>query len=351
MASQRIEFTYLSQEDFINAGCFDMKLAMQALEEGLIKFKDGHILFPDKIVQIFNEETQERINCLPATLLDEKVCGMKWVSVFPPNPVKYGTQNLTALIVLSEIVKGYPVCVMEATLCSNMRVAAMGATAAKYLSRENSESIGFIGAGEQAKMHLLGMMAVRPGIKVCRIAAKYEAEEQDFIRSMQPIFPDLKIIACNGKLEDAIRDSDIIVTATSAQAPLLKAAWIRKGAFYSHIGGWEDEYAVVKMANKIVCDDWNIVKHRTQTVSRCFKDGVIGDSDIYCNIVDLVSGAKKGRENDDEFIYFDAVGLSYIDVSIANAMYERAKAAGAGTVLPMQENKIFDKELSGKIKF
>lgn len=43
---------------------------------------------------------------------------------------------------------------MEGTLASNMRVAAIGAIAAKHLSRTNSHSIGFIGAGEQAKCTL-----------------------------------------------------------------------------------------------------------------------------------------------------------------------------------------------------
>ena len=40
--------------------------------------------------------------------------------------------------------------------------------------------------------------------------------------------------------------ADIIVTATSAQAPLLKADWFKPGAFYSHVGGWEDEYEVAQ---------------------------------------------------------------------------------------------------------
>ncbi len=344
-----ISFLYLSQEDLIGAGCFDLPLAMHALEEGLRKFDAGEILFPDKIVQIFNQETQERINCLPASLLPEKICGMKWVSVFPPNPVRFGTQNLTAVILLSELTRGYPVCVMEATLCSNIRVAAMGATAAKYLAREDAESIGFIGAGEQAKMHLLGMKAVRPGLKVCRVASKYEWEEADFIRSLSPLVPDMELIPCHTSLESAVRGSDIVVTATSAQAPLLKAAWLKPGAFYSHIGGWEDEYAVVQKASKIVCDDWSIVKHRTQTLSRCFRDGVVTDADIYCNIADLVLGRKPGREPQDDFIYFNAVGLSYIDVAIAHAMYEKARAAGAGKTLPLQESRIFDKDLRGKI--
>lgn len=350
MNKNAIEYLTLSQEDLIKAGAFDIPMSIEALKRGLFRFQEERILFPDKIVQIFNDETQERINCLPATLLDEKICGVKWVSVFPPNPAKYGLQNLSAIIVLSEIEKGFPVCVMDGTLCSNIRVAAMGATAAEALSREDSETIGFIGAGEQAKMHLLGMKSVRPSLKVCKVAAKTPEEEAGFINDLAPILPDMEFVACNTVLKDAIVDSDIIVTATSAQAPLLKADWIKKGAFYSHIGGWEDEYAVVQKASKIVCDDWETVKHRTQTVSRCYKDGVITDEDIHGNLIDVLSGKCAGRENDEEFIYFNAVGLAYVDVSIAYAMYQKALEAGVGTKSFLQEQMIFQKDLKGLVR-
>lgn len=351
MNDHAIRLLYISQEEFIEAGAFDLQMAMTKLRQALLDFRAGKILFPEKIVQIFDEETQNRINCLPATLIDDKVCGVKWVSVFPLNPQLFGAQNLSAIIVLSRIDNGFPFCVMDGTLCSNMRVSAMGATAADLLSRKNAESIGFIGAGEQAKMHLLGMKAVRPSLKICRVGAKYAEEEQRFISDLKPLLPDMEFVACDTSLEKAVTDSDIIVTATSAQAPLLKAKWIKKGAFYSHIGGWEDEYEVVKLADKIVCDDWNTVKHRTQTVSRCFKDGVISDADIYGNLVDILDGTKPGRENDDEFIYFDAVGLSYVDVTIAYAMYQIASQNGRGVRLPLQENMIFEKDLIGKVKF
>ena len=349
MNKNAIEYLTLSQEDLVKAGAFDVPMAIKALKQGLFRYQEGRILFPDKIVQIFNDETQERINCLPATLLDEKICGVKWVSVFPPNPGRFGVQNLSAIIVLSEIEKGFPVCVMDGTLCSNIRVAAMGATAAEVLSREDSEAIGFIGAGEQAKMHLLAMKSVRPSLKVCKVAAKLPEEEEGFIRDLAPLLPDMEFVACNTVLKDAIVDSDIIVTATSAQAPLLKADWIKKGAFYSHIGGWEDEYAVVQKASKIVCDDWETVKHRTQTVSRCYKDGIITDEDIHGNLIDVLSGKCAGRENDEEFIYFNAVGLAYVDVSIAYAMYQKALEAGVGTQSFLQEKMIFQKDLTGKV--
>jgi len=342
MSSHEISCHYFSQEDLLEAGCLDIRLAMDAAEGAMKAFAAGDVLFPEKIVQIFNDDTQERINCLPATFLKEKVCGVKWVSVFPPNPVKYGLQNLSAVLILSEIEHGFPIAVMEGTLCSNMRVGAMGALAARHLAREDASSIGFIGAGEQAKMHLIAMKAARPGLKVCRVGAKTAAEEEEFVRQMSPILPDIDISGTGSDLEKAVGDADIIVTATSAQAPLMKAAWMKPGAFYSHVGGWEDEYAVAKNCDKIVCDEWDTVKHRTQTLSRMYKDGELTDDDIHGDLIDLVNGSKPGRESAEEKTYFNAVGLAYTDVGIAHAMYQRAVEAGKGQELTIQKEMIFE---------
>ena len=338
----RIECLYLSQEDLLESGCLDLNMAMDAAEKAMLAYRSGDILFPEKIVQIFSQETQERINCLPATLLPEKVCGMKWVSVFPGNPVNHGMQNLSAVVVLSEIEKGFPISFMEGTLCSNMRVGAMGGLAAKQFARKDSKVIGFIGAGEQSKMHLIAMKTAVPSLEECRVSSKYDHEEAQFITEMQSIFPEMTFKAGGTDLQASMDGADILVTGTSAQAPLLKAAWMKPGAFYSHIGGWEDEYAVAAQCQKIVCDDWETVKHRTQTLSRMYKDGELTDDSIHGNLVEVLAGEKPGRETDEERIYFNAVGLAYVDVAIANAMYERASAAGKGTRLAIQEEMIFE---------
>jgi len=342
MPGHKISFTYLSQEDLLKSGCFDIGMAIEVAERTLLAFENHRILFPEKIVQIFDQSTQDRINCLPATLLDEKICGVKWVSVFPRNPVLHDAQNLSALFILSEIEKGFPVAVMEGTLASNMRVAAIGGVAAKHLSRKDSEIIGFIGAGEQAKMHLIAMKVVRPSLKQCRLAAKTKNEEQQFIKELSPLFPDMSFVAANTHARAAIEGADIIVTATSAQAPLLKASWMKPGAFYSHVGGWEDEYEVAQQCDKIVCDDWETVTHRTQTLSRMYADGLISGADIHADLHELVSGLKPGRESDDERIYFNAVGLAYIDVAIALSMYQRAIDANSGQALDLQQSMIFE---------
>jgi N-[(2S)-2-amino-2-carboxyethyl]-L-glutamate dehydrogenase len=341
-AQHRIECLYLSQEDLLEAGCLDLNMAMTAAEQAMLAFRDDRIMFPEKIVQIFNDDTQERINCLPATLLDEQVCGMKWVSVFPMNPAEHGSQNLSAVIVLSEIEQGFPIAFMEGTLCSNMRVGAMGGIAAKHFARPDAERIGFIGAGEQAKMHLIAMKTVLPGLKECRVSSLYEHEERQFADEMQALFGDIEFTCVGNDGQAAMDGADILVTATSAQAPLLKADWMKPGSLYSHIGGWEDEYAVAAQCDTIVCDDWETVKHRTQTLSRMYKDGQLTDADIAADLVEVVAGEKSGRRSPDERVYFNAVGLAYVDVAIAYAMYQRAKESGRGQMLPLQQQMIFE---------
>lgn len=337
-----IGFTYLSQEDLLEAGCLDFGMAIEAAESSLLAHRNGDVMFPEKIVQIFDEETQKRINCLPATLRKENVCGMKWVSVFPPNVTDFGVQNLTAVFILSETERGFPLAVLEGTMASNVRVGAMAGLAAKHFAPSDARTIGFIGAGEQAKMHLLAMKTVRPSLEECRVSAKDPEEERQFTAQLSPIMGDMKFVEAGAQPAKAIDGADIVVTATSAQAPLLKADWVKPGSFYSHVGGFEDEYAVAKQSDKIVCDEWATVKHRTQTLSRMYKEGELSDEDVYADLTEVVAGEKPGRESEDERVYFNAVGLSYVDVAIALAMYRRAVEAGTGRELTMQETTVFE---------
>jgi ornithine cyclodeaminase/alanine dehydrogenase-like protein (mu-crystallin family) len=91
-----------------------------------------------------------------------------------------------------------------------------------------------------------------------------------------------------------------------------------------------------------VCDDWATVTHRTQTLSRMYAEGLISAADIHADLHELVSGLKPGRAADDERIYFNAVGLAYIEVAIALAMYRRALTAGVGRELDLQQCMIFE---------
>lgn len=311
------------------------------IEDSFKKYLADDIIMPDKISQIFDEATQNRINCMPATLIEEKICGMKWVSIFPSNAPK-GVQNVTGIMLLSELETGYPIAVIDGTLSTKMRTAAVGCTAAKYLAPSKVETIGIIGAGEEARMHFTLLKHMFPTIKECRVSSLNTQIEQGFIDKFKDIVPDVKFVTCDNDSHLCASGADIIVTAISGQSPVLKASDITKGGLYIHVGGWEDEYGVAQKADKIVCDEWEVVKHRSQTLCRMYMAGMLKDEDIYANLYELIAGTKKGRENDDEFIYFNSVGLSYIDINFARYIYEEAKKRGLGQDVVMAENNIVD---------
>lgn len=317
----------ISDEDIIKSKIIDINEIMSVIEDSFKDFQNGKILLPDKISQVFNEIEQNRINCLPATLIDKKICGVKWVSVFPNNPNRYNTPNLSGIIILSELEKGYPFAIIEATYITALRTACVGAIASKFLAKNYCETYGTIGTGEQARMHFNTIKMVHPEISVCQVSSRNKMGVESFINCFKEKFPEVKFIDCGDDYESASSGADIIVTAVSCQAPLLKAKTIKKGAFYCHVGGWEDEYEVPLKANKIVCDHWESVKHRTQTISRLYKDHKLSDEDIYANIGDIICKHKPGRENNDEFIYFNSVGLGFIDVAVAHSIYKKLKAS------------------------
>jgi ornithine cyclodeaminase/alanine dehydrogenase-like protein (mu-crystallin family) len=336
MNNKVINLQLITREDveqiFSNQPNLPLDLIVKAFNE---KIK-GNILLPDKISQVFDQKTQNRINCLPATLLTQKVSGVKWVSVFPTNAEKE-LINVTGVILLSSIETGYPLAMIDGTYCTALRTAAIGAVAAKYLSCENSEIIGFIGAGEQAQMHFRMIKTVR-NIKECYVSSRNVSSENAFVMNLADEYPDVNFIMCKGNNGKATEKADIIVTAVSCQQPLLKAEHVKKGATYIHVGGWEDEYAVAQKADKIICDDWESVKHRSQTLSRMYYEGLLKDEDIYGNLDQIISRTLPARENEDEIIYFNSVGLAFLDVMFGYEIYEQCKANNMGMNYRIQGN-------------
>ena len=300
-----ISIKIITQEDV--AAIFDSHAdrLFEIVEDAFLKASKGEVLFPDKISQIFDTQTQNRINCMPATLLGNKVAGLKWVSVFPTNAPK-GIQNVTGVMLLSEIETGFPIAVIDGTLCTQLRTAAVGCVAAKYLAPKKVETVGFIGAGEEARMHFTLLKHLFPSIRTCKVASRHSATEDRFIAEFDKIIPDVHFIACRGDNSQAVADTDIIVTAISGQAPVLKARDVRAGMLYIH------------------------------------KEGLLKDKDIYADLAEIIAGQKKGRESDEEFIYFNSVGLSYIDLNFAHEIYREASLLGLGRDIVLAESDRVD---------
>ena len=283
--------TALISSKQIKALFYDVGGAVDLVEQAFRIFNNGNVMLPDKISQIFDEKTQDRINCMTATLKDQNVCGMKWVSIFPNNPMQ-GIKNVSGVMILSELKHGMPIAVMDGTVLTSIRTAAVGACAVKHLARKNTETIGFIGAGIEARMHLDLIMTVTPNLKKCYVSSRTSITVDTFIKEEKSKHPQLEFIACGNDFRASVIDADIVITATSTQEALLR---------------------------------WDCVKHRGQTICRMYKAGLLKDEDIYADFDEIVNGSKPSRENDDEFIYFNSVGLAFIDVYFANYIYQKMK--------------------------
>lgn len=293
--------------------------AINIVREAMRSRLSGEVIFPGKVTQMFDIEIQDRINCMPASLVDANLAGVKWVSVFPRNPQR-GVANVNGIMILSEISYGLPLAVLGAGTMTSIRTAAVGATAAELLAPREVKKIGCIGAGSEAAWHISALLSLFPSVRTCAVSSKSGVSAGTLCKEKSAKFPCVEFLDCGSDLQTAILDADVIITATSAQEPLLKADWIKPGSLYIHVGGWEDELAVVEKATLIICDDWESVKHRgSQTLSKAFKAGILQDDEVF-NLDEYLQNAKPKREEND-IVYFNSVGLSFIDVAFANYFY------------------------------
>src|SRR6185295_4465344 len=128
---------------------------------------------------------------------------------------------------------GSLLAVMDSIEITLQRTAAASALAARYLARENANSIAICGCGEQGRAQLMALASVT---SVRRVLAWDidPAKAREFAREMQEGLG-LEVIVVQHAC-DATQPSDIVVTATSAQTPFLTTACVNAGTFVAAVG-------------------------------------------------------------------------------------------------------------------
>ena len=88
----------------------------------------------------------------------------------------------------------------------------------------------------------------------------------------------------------------------------------------------------------VVVDDWEGVKHRQiSTVSLMYRDGLFKEEELHAELGEILLGKKRGRENEEEIIYFNSVGLGAEDLAVVTRCYRKALKEGGGTIVPYWE--------------
>lgn len=338
-----VEVLFLNNKAMEEQGVLDMNAAIKDVESVYMLNCKGDVISPGKCVvrwgkTVEDENVLGRINAMPGYVGGEyNMAGIKWIGSGPMN-YKKGLPRASVTVILNDPETKLPVCFADGTAVSTMRTGASGGVAINLLSKSNASTMCICGAGAQAYTQLEAALIVRPTInKLFVYDIKLENAER-FFKFVNEKYPNVQAIATMD-VESATRESDIIDCVTLASEPFIKGEWLKKGALVMNMADYEVDNECVKRADKIVVDYWEGIKHRMiSTVALMWKDGLVKDSDIHAELGEILCGLKSPRENDDEIIYFNAVGAGILDIAVVARCYQNAKKNGKGIVLPFWED-------------
>lgn len=257
--------------------------------------------------------------------------GLKAICVFPGNPA-LGKDAHQGTVMLFSQETGEPLALMNASAITAIRTAAASAVATRLLAREDANDLAIIGAGVQARTHLVALSSVRP-IKRARVSCRNIDHATELVREMEEklSFP-IEPVNSN---EAAIRDSDIIVTATSANEPVLKREWIADGAHINAIGTHSPQSREIDTATmaaaRVFTDRRESILNEAGDYVLAAQEGAITPDNIVAEIGELVIGTKPGRTSPTEITLFKSLGLAIEDVVCAEYLLRKATAENVGT--------------------
>ena len=275
---------------------------------------------------------------MPAYLAASQSLGLKAVAVYPSNRER-GLPTIFAAVLLQDAATGRPSALIEGTYLTALRTGAATGAATDVLARAEACRLCLFGTGGQAPAQLEAVCAVRP-IAAVWICGRHTAKVIDFIARMRstPFAQHLEFhVAANPR--QAVYMADIIVTATSARAPLFAAADVRAGTHVNAIGAFTPDMLEVPQelvaGAKVVVDSREACMAEAGDILIPMREGVISASHIYAELGELVAGQKPGRTDDAEITLFKSVGNAVQDLAVGQLALQRAERDGLGQVVDL----------------
>ena len=293
--------------------------------ESAFKMKGaGHAQMPPK-QYLFMKKYNGDIRTMPAYLEESDVVAVKVVNSHPENR-KYGLPTVMATIILIDPRTGAPKAIMGGTWITALRTGAAGAIAAKYLANPNPKTVGFVGAGTQARTQLMGLQIVFKTIKEVRVWDLNEKAALKYAKEMKKNYSQTSICSVKS-IEKVVQGADIIVTATPSRKPLVAAEWVDEGTHINCVGadapGKQELDPALLIKSKIVVDDWSQSCHGGE-INVPLAKGIIKKKDVWGDICEIVAGLKTGRTSRNEITIFTSTGLAIQDAATANIAYQKA---------------------------
>jgi ornithine cyclodeaminase/alanine dehydrogenase-like protein (mu-crystallin family) len=303
----------------------DMEGCIEAMAGALASLARGEVHVPLRFL-VKPEDEPSLIGLMPAHRAgDSPLYSLKTVCVFPDNPQR-GLDAHQGTVTLFDGETGEVRALMNASAITAIRTAAVSAVATRLLAREDARELGVLGAGVQARSHLEALRLVR---------------DFERVRIFSPTAGHARALADEagaevaGSAEEAVRDADVVVTATSSVKPVLERSWLKDGAHVNVVGGRPPEMRELDTAT--IADSAFYVDRRESAENEAFdyrdalESGAIGPGHIRGEIGEVLIGGAPGRRSPEELTVFRSLGLAVEDLAAAEYVVRRAREAGIGT--------------------
>jgi alanine dehydrogenase len=260
---------------------------------------------------------------------------VKVVSVRNENPV-HGLPRINALVVLVDAATGIPAAVMDGRYLTALRTGAASGVATDVLGRADATVLAMIGAGAQAPEQILAVAAVRPIARVL-VYARRADRVRALIEQMTARCGPAIAFAPAESAEAAVREADVVCTATTSRTPVFDGAALRAGVHVNGVGSYrpdmrELDLTTLQRADRIVVDQREAALEEAGELIHALAEGAIPRSALTTELGEVVAGTKPGRERPDDITLFKSVGNAVQDAAVAQAIVVRAEREGVGTV-------------------
>ena len=257
--------------------------------------------------------------------------GLKVVCLFADNSAR-GKDMHQGSVLLFDGTTGELLALMNASAITAIRTAAVSGLATRLLARGDAGDLAIIGAGVQARTHLLAMAAVRT-LRRVRVASRNIERARTLALEMQ------SQVACEiepmPSAAQAMRGADLVVTATTSTEPVIDRSWVAPGAHLNIVGASLPRAREVDSATMAAAAVF--VDRRESTLAEsgdyllAVAEGVIGPDHIRAELGELLTGERQGRRSPEEITLFKSLGLAVEDLASAEFLHQRAQDVGVGT--------------------
>ncbi|MEJ2109312.1 MAG: ornithine cyclodeaminase family protein [Acidobacteriota bacterium] len=229
---------------------------------------------------------------------------------------------------------GILLAMIQADKLGQMRTGAASAIATKYMSRDNTARLGIIGTGWQARAQVEAICAVR---RIRDITA-FSRDSENCRKFCDEMSETTGISASPAETaEAAVREMDILVTATSSSEPVLMGEWLSEGAHINAIGSnslsrQELDVDAVRKCDCVIVDSNEQAKLEAGDLARAEEEEAFYWEDAR-ELGLVVVGEYPGREDPKEITLFESQGIALEDIALAARVYAKANEEGVGEKL------------------